>query len=120
MKNDSDSSASDVPDPMRLVCTLPEGSRPERRIEIQTVFEGRTAFTVHPDGVELEFGASEEIARTLLQFIFFERSCCTSFTYELGFAPPHDTVTLRLRAPEKQVASLQALYRSLTGTDQRR
>jgi hypothetical protein len=97
-------------DPMALVCALPEGDRAQRRIEIQTLLQKRTAFTLHPDGVELEWGFSEETARSLLDFILFERSCCQTFSYELRFAPPHNRVALRMRASAEQVEALQALY----------
>ena len=97
-------------DPMALVCALPEGDRAQRRSEIQALLQNRTAFTRHPDGVELEWLFSEETARSLLDFILFERTCCKTFTYELRFAPPHDRITLRMRASAEQVESLQALY----------
>jgi hypothetical protein len=97
-------------DPTALVCSLPEGDRAQRRSEIQTLLQNRTAFTRHPDGVELEWRFSEETARSLLDFILFERTCCKTFTYELGFAPPHSQITLRMRASAEQVEALQALY----------
>ena len=95
---------------MALVCALPEGDRAQRLVEIQSLLHNRTAFTRHPDGVELEWEFSEEIARTLLDFVLFERTCCKSFSYELGFAPPQTQVTLRMRASAEQVEALQALY----------
>jgi hypothetical protein len=94
-----------------IVCTLPEGALAQRRIEIHTLFETRTQITRHPDGLELEWLFSEETARGLLDFILFERTCCKTFTYELRCLPPHDRITLRLRAPAEQVEALQALYR---------
>jgi hypothetical protein len=97
-------------DPMALVCALPEGDRAQRRIEVQSLLQSRTAFTRHPDGVELEWEFSEETARGLLDFILFERRCCETFTYELRFAPPHNRITLRMRASTGQVEALQALY----------
>jgi hypothetical protein len=97
-------------DPMALVCALPEGDRAQRRIEIQSLLQNRRALTPHPDGVEMEWDFSEDAARGLLDFILFERSCCETFTYELRFVPPHNTVTLRMRASEEQVEALQALY----------
>jgi hypothetical protein len=97
-------------DPMALVCALPEGERAQRRIEIQLLLQNRRALTRHPDGVEMEWDFSEDATRSLLDFIFFERSCCATFTYELRFAPPHDRVTLRMRASAEQVEALQALY----------
>jgi hypothetical protein len=95
---------------MTIVCTLPDGDLRQRRLEIHALFAQRSAFTRHPDGLELEWPFSEEIARSLLDFILFERSCCQSFTYELRSSPPHDTVALRLRAAPEQVEALQALY----------
>jgi hypothetical protein len=94
-----------------IVCTLPEGALAQRRIEIHSLFQTRTRLTHNPDGLELEWLFSEETARGLLDFILFERGCCKTFTYELTTAPPHDRITLRLRAPAEQVEALQALYR---------
>ena len=95
---------------MEIQCTLPEGALAQRRLEIEELFKGRTAVTRHPDGVELQWTFSEETARTLLEFVLFERVCCKTFTYELSFPPPHDLVTLRMRAPIEQVETLQAFY----------
>jgi hypothetical protein len=95
---------------MEIVCTLPEGELRQRRIEIQALFAQRASLTRHPDGVELEWPFSEEIARSLLDFILFERSCCQSFSYELRSSPPHDTLALRVRSTPEQVEALQALY----------
>ena len=97
-------------DPMALVCALPVGDRAQRRSEIQPLLQNRTAFIRHPDGVELEWPFSQEAARSLLDFILFERTCCKTLTYELGFAPPHHRITLRMRASTEQVEALQALY----------
>jgi hypothetical protein len=93
-----------------MQCTLPAGALALRRLEIQELFKGRTAVTRHPDGVELQWTFSEETARMLLEFVFFERLCCKAFAYELGFPPPHDRVTLRMRAPAGQVETLQTFY----------
>ena len=96
---------------MAIVCTLPEGALAQRRLEIQALLRETERPSVrHPDGVELQWLFSEETARSLLDFILFERVCCKTFTYELSSSPPHDRVTLRLRAPAEQVEALQALY----------
>jgi hypothetical protein len=95
---------------MTMQCTLPDGALAQRRIEIQELFKGRTAVTRRSDGVELQWTFSEETARTLLEFVFFERVCCKMFTYELGFPPPQDHITLRMRAPIDQVDTLQDFY----------
>jgi hypothetical protein len=93
-----------------MICTLPEGELRQRRIEIQALLSQRTALTRHPDGVELAWPFSEELARGLLDFILFERGCCQTFSYELRSSPPHDTLSLRLRASPEQVEALQSLY----------
>jgi len=98
------------PDPLAVVCTLPEGALRQRRAEIHALLESRTALTRHPDGVEMEWAFSEETAHSLLDFVLFERTCCKTFTYELSFSPPHSSITLRLRASSEQVEALQALY----------
>jgi hypothetical protein len=95
---------------MEMLCTLSQGELADRRSAIQELFKGRTAVTRHPDGVELQWTFSEETARTLLEFVFFERVCCKTFSYELGFPPPHDRITLRMRASIDQVETLQAFY----------
>jgi len=95
---------------VNIVCTLPEGDLRQRRLEIHALFAQRSALTRHSDGVELAWPFSEEIARSLLDFILFERSCCQTFTYELRSSPPHDSIALRLRAVPEQVEALQALY----------
>lgn len=97
-------------DPLAVACSLPEGALRQRRAEIQTLLESRAALTRHPDGVEQEWAFSEEIARSLLDFILFERRCCKTFTYVLSFPPPYNRVALRMRAPAEQVEALQALY----------
>ena len=97
-------------DPLALLCTLPEGVRPQRRAEIQALLAGRTALIRHQDGVEMTFAFSEQTARDLLDFVLLERLCCNSFSYELNFRAPHNTVSLRLRAPAEQVAALQSFY----------
>jgi hypothetical protein len=94
-----------------IVCTLPEGALAQRRLEIHALFERRTALVRHSDGLELQWRFSDEPARCLLDFILFERACCQTFTYELSSSPPHERITLRLRAPAEQVEALQALYR---------
>ena len=49
-------------------------------------------------------------AHTLLEFILFERVCCSGFKYALQFPPPHTCVRLRITAPAEKVAALQGFY----------
>ena len=97
-------------DPLGIACGLPEQEFRARRAEMQSLLQKRLAYSPQNDGVLLEWAFSEETARTLLEFILFERVCCSGFRYELQFLPPHRSIGLLIGAPEEQVAALQAFY----------
>lgn len=97
-------------DPLALVCSLPDEDRRQRRSEIQTLLQNRSARISLPEGVALEWAFSTETAQSLLELILFERVCCDRFRYELDFPPPHASVRLRITAPAEQVEALRALY----------
>ncbi len=63
----------------------------------------------------VEFPGADDTARALIEFVLAERRCCPHFTYELGFAPDHQRVTLRLRAGGANLAALRTIYGSLAG-----
>ena len=97
-------------DPLALVCTLPADDRRQRLIEIQSLLQKRCSSTRVQDGVVLEWPFSAETAQGLLDFVLFERVCCSSFCYELQFPAPHTSVRLRISAAAGQVEALQAFY----------
>ena len=93
-----------------MICTLPAPEFRQRRVEIQSYLDAAAAITRLPDGVELSFAPSPELAHSLIDFILFERACCRSLTYELRSEPDHSRLTLRLTAPAADVKSLHAMY----------
>lgn len=109
----SESSATGVDAALALVCNLSPIDREGRRVGIQYLLERASICRDHADGVALEFPHTDEVARALLDFVLAERQCCTRFAYELGFAPPHAAVTLRVRASGESVKPLKDLYRGL-------
>lgn len=93
-----------------MICTLPAPELRERRKEIQSYLDAAASIARLPDGVELSFAASPQLAHALIDFILFERACCRSLTYELRSGPDHSRLTLRLTAPAADVESLHAMY----------
>lgn len=91
--------------PLQLVCT-DLGRLPE----VKTLLGRATDRRATDDGVILEFAGDDATARTVLDFVLAERRCCAQFTYEISFAPPHERVTLRLRAAGLYLAALKALF----------
>lgn len=109
----SESSATGVDAALALVCALPPLDREGRRVGVQHLLERATSCRDLADGVVLGFPGTDEVARTLLDFVLAERQCCAQFAYELGFAPPQAAVTLRVRASGDWVNPLRDLYRGL-------
>jgi hypothetical protein len=97
------------------VCNILPLEGQERRERIRDLLARATAWASREDDVFLEFPGTEDTARTLLEFVLAERRCCTRFTYELGFAPDDQQVTLRLRASGAYLAPLQTIYAGLAG-----
>jgi hypothetical protein len=98
---------------LALVCVLAPLDRATRLTSVRDVLGQATGRADQHDGVLLEFPEGEAIARTLLEFVLTERRCCPHFTYELGFVPDHQGVTLRMRAAGAYLTPLKALYREL-------
>jgi hypothetical protein len=95
------------------VCSMPPAEREPRRARMHDLVARTTGWAPRHDGVVLQFAGSADTARTVLEFVLAERQCCPHFTYELGFAPDHQRVTLRLRANGAFVALLKAIYAGL-------
>jgi hypothetical protein len=98
---------------LALVCVLGPLDRATRLTIVRDVLGRATGWAEQEDGVLLNFPDGEAIVRTLLEFVLTERRCCPHFTYELGFVPDHQGVTLRMRASGAYLTSLTALYREL-------
>jgi hypothetical protein len=81
-----------------IACLLPEDALQARGEDLAAnLFQGVQQVQELPDGYAFAFpGAADWIAR-LGAFVAAERECCPFFRFELVFAPPHDTIWLRLR-----------------------
>ncbi len=98
------------PAKLPMICSLPPAELRERRAEIQTFLQQATQVAPLSGGVEMEFPATSEIAHALIDFMLFERVCCSSLTYELCSQPDRASLTLRLTGPAKQVEALRSLF----------
>jgi hypothetical protein len=103
------SSSNDATD-LSLVCTLPPAGQDGRRVTLRSLMTHATQVTEEPDGVQVDFHGSDDVATMLLQFVLAERQCCARFTYDLQFAPDHSTVAFRVTGAGRDVAPLKALY----------
>ncbi len=99
---------------LAFVCVLAPLDRATRLTSVRDILGQATGWVEQHDGVLLEFPEGEGIVRTLFEFVLTERRCCPHFTYELGFVPDHQGVTLRWRASGAYLTPLKALYRELT------
>lgn len=98
-----------VPGAVALACSLPEEALRERMAEVHALLARATERHATGDGALLRFPAGDEAARLLLDFVLFERRCCSGVTYELLFEPPHAAVALRLRGGGDNAALARAL-----------
>ena len=106
----ADASPDIVDSALAAACLLPPIDRASRRISLQELLQHATRWTECKDGMLVEFPGADETARALVDFVLAERRCCPHFTYELGFAPAHQRVTLRLRSGAAKLAALKAIY----------
>ena len=93
-----------------MLCSLPPPALRQRRAELQAFLDQAATATALPNGVEFQFLASPELAHALLDFMLFERVCCSALTYELRSFPDHSRLALRLSGPPEQVESLRAIF----------
>jgi hypothetical protein len=62
----------------------------------RTIFEGYEESCELPDGYALRYPGDDHWARTLLEFVAHERSCCPFFTFGMVFEPDHGAIWLHL------------------------
>lgn len=105
---DADSSSVAI-DAVSLACSLPEDALRERMAEVRGLLARATERRALDDGALLRFPAGDDAARLLLDFVLFERRCCSALTFELVFEPPHDAVALRVRGGGEGVSLARAL-----------
>jgi hypothetical protein len=96
MKQDTEFFADEVP----LACTLTEAEKVTREEEVVDLFKHVLQVNELADGYALRFPGSDTWANKLVQFITFERGCCSFFTFALLFEPKQGPIWLHLRGPE--------------------
>jgi hypothetical protein len=121
LRDDRPNASPDIVDSgLAVACVLPPIDRAGRRVSVQDLLQHATRWTECEDGMLMEFPGGDETARALFEFVLAERRCCPHFTYELGFAPDHQRVTVRLRAAGAKLAALKAIYGGLVSAARER
>lgn len=93
-----------------IACSLTADELSQRGEELDTLFARAVDARERPDGYSFAFPAAPAEARTLLDFVLFERACCPFFTFSLAFPSPHTTVWLTVRGAEEAKSMLAAAY----------
>jgi hypothetical protein len=93
-----------------IACSLTADELGQRNAELESLFAHATDAREYPDGYGFAFPAEPGEARTLLDFVLFERACCPFFTFSLAFPSPHTTVWLTVRGAEEAKSMLAATY----------
>jgi hypothetical protein len=83
-----------------IVCTLSEEEQARRGEELEDIFKYIQQVQELADGYAFRFPGDAGWARTLTDYITFERDCCAFFTFELVFTPNHGPIWLRVRGGE--------------------
>ena len=83
-----------------IVCTLSEEEQAKRGDELEDIFKHAQQTQELADGYAFRFPSDATWARTLIDYITFERDCCAFFTFELVFAPNHGPIWLHVRGGE--------------------
>jgi hypothetical protein len=81
-----------------IACNLIEPEQVKRRQEVlEEVFGKVEEIEELADGFAFRFPSDDACARTLLDFILFERQCCPFFMFELVFEAERGPIWLQLR-----------------------
>ena len=105
---------------MALVCTVPASGRDKRRWSVHDVLSRATSSREVENGVAFLFENSDDAARSVLDLVLAERTCCAQFTYSIVFEPEHAPIALRVEAVGALVQPLKDLFLGLsrqTGSD---
>lgn len=93
-----------------IACSLTPDELGQRSAELESLFAHATDAREHSEGYSFAFPAEPSEARTLLDFVLFERACCPFFTFSLAFPSPHTTIWLTVRGAEETKSVLAATY----------
>ncbi len=95
-----------------LACTLTESEQKNRNTELNNLFKHIQQVNELADGYALRFPGYNTWANTLVQFITYERACCTFVTFALIFEPQQGSIWLYLRGPEGVKAIVENMIHS--------
>ena len=98
-----------------LACKLPDEDFDRRRVEAGALFASALRIAAIDGGVELAFAADDDSARSLLDFVLYERRCCPTLSYALAFEKGHDEIKLVLRGARGLVELVESWRSSGTG-----
>ncbi len=96
-------------DEVPLACTLSESELVPRAVEVSELFKSVQQVNELADGYALCFPGSDTWANNLMQFITFERGCCSFFTFALVFEPKQGSIWLHLRGPDGVKAIIEGM-----------
>lgn len=97
MSMNTNPSTSELP----IACDLTEQQQQRRREALASdIFKNFQQADELEDGYAFRYPGDEAQARSLLDFIMFERKCCAFLTFELVFEHGQGSIWLRLRGAE--------------------
>ena len=111
MEQDTEFFTDEVP----LACTLTESEQVTRNEEVNELFKDVQQVKELADGYAFRFPGSDSCAKTLVQFITFERRCCPFFRFALVFEPEQGPIWLHLRGPEGVKAIIENMMHPQVG-----
>ncbi|MGH7470628.1 MAG: hypothetical protein ACRENP_21995 [Longimicrobiales bacterium] len=90
--------------PIGIACSLPREQWPERAEALAAVFHSARTVRQEFGGLRLDFPASAEMARALLELVLSERECCAFLSFQLEMGPGPDVLRLQVRSPAGEAA----------------
>ncbi len=100
-----------ITEPAALTCSLSDPAKVERRAELRAAFIPAIERTEElENGYAFQFAGKD--AELVLDFVAFERDCCTFFSFVIELAPKNGPVTLTMSGQEGTKAFIQTAFAS--------
>ena len=111
-----DSKLAPIDEPAALTCSLSDPAKVARRAELREQFLPAVTRTEELDhGYVFEFAGTD--AELVMDFVSFERDCCTFFSFVVEVAPKNGPVRLTMSGPEGTKAFLDAAFGKVLSPD---
>lgn len=111
-----DSKLTPITKPAALTCSLSDPAKVARRAELREQFLPAVTRTEELDeGYAFEFAGKD--ADLVLDFVSFERDCCTFFSFVIEVAPKNGPVRLTMSGPDGTKAFLDAAFGNVLTPD---